>query len=81
MPKPKPFKRPGIELSSGGPKRVWRDDVKPEDLAVGDTVAEFGEVEGKQYAGNSQYILTSTVGRAERFGPEDRVKAFVVPDA
>jgi hypothetical protein len=85
VPKPKPFKRPGIEISSGGPKRVWRDGVKAEDLAVGDTVAEFGEVEAKDYRQSRGpmepfIVLTSTVGRVEQFSPEVEVKAFVIPE-
>lgn len=42
MPKPKPFKRPSIEVGSSH-GRVWKW-VSPETLQEGDTVADFGIV-------------------------------------
>lgn len=42
MARPKPFRRPSIEIGSVE-KRAWQW-VPPQSLAVGDTVADFGTI-------------------------------------
>lgn len=76
MPKPKPFQRPGIEISSG-PRRVWRD-VPIEDTAIGDTVAEFGVLDFKEMGATTVLILSS-LNRSERLDKGTMVRAFVMP--
>lgn len=75
MPKPpKPFSRPSISLGSDK-KREWQH-VPVEELVEGDVIADFGELEGKEWHGED-VIITSSFLRVERLPKGTKVHAYV----
>lgn len=76
MPKPRPFSRPGITISSGDRKRVWQH-LPIEDVAIGDMIAEFGKVATKDMY--QDVFISSTEGRLERLEFGTLVHVYTYP--
>lgn len=85
---PKPFARPSISVGGSGPKAVKRDwkQTPVHKVAVGDTVADVGEVDTIEEISESSgvavrdhvwtIVLTNVFGARFRFRGETSVMAF-----
>jgi hypothetical protein len=77
---PKPFKRPGISISDGSPRRTWAT-TEVWKVLKGDIVADFGLVQDVAHFKRrdpEQFIvrLTNVMGVSEEFRHHSQVFAF-----
>jgi hypothetical protein len=88
---PKPFKRPGIDLTPAGPKKRWAD-VRPRDVQAGDLLLGQGLVVGSSMHAEYDHQLNAdkvSIRFEMKSGkpyylfditPETRVRAFTLAE-
>ena len=72
---PKPFQRPGIELSSGGAKKTWQT-VAVADVHKGDLIKGRGQVLGVHSFDARQVTFDMFSGERLTFAADDPIEAF-----
>lgn len=80
MPRlPKPYKRPGIAISDGSPKKEWLT-IQVRDINPGDLVANIGTVDSVTSTNDPYRIIVQNIFDEQIvMNPYDTVLAFRVP--